>query len=78
MVCSGRVESVSVSSFGEGLAVWVLPSRVDRDRRAERTDWFGVTEFVQVSQRGATSAKSPTAARPDYEDRSRLREAFGK
>ena len=27
---------VSVSSFGEGLALWVLLSRVDRDRRAER------------------------------------------
>ena len=27
---------VCVCSFGEGLAVWVLLSRVDRDRRGER------------------------------------------
>ena len=28
---------VGVCSFGEGLALWVLLSRVDRDRRAERS-----------------------------------------
>ncbi len=29
--------------FGEGLALWVLLSRVDRDRRAERSG-FGSTD----------------------------------
>ena len=43
MVCSVRVECVSVSSFGEGLAVWVLLSRADRDRRAERSG-FGLSD----------------------------------
>ena len=36
MVCTGCVDSVCVSSFGEGLAVWVLLPRVDRGRRADR------------------------------------------
>ena len=39
MVCTGRVACVCVSSFGEGLAVWVLLPRVDRGRRAE---WIGI------------------------------------
>ena len=36
MVCTECVDSVCVSSFGEGLAVWVLLPRVDRGRRADR------------------------------------------
>ena len=46
MVCSVRVESVCVSSFGEGLAVWVLLPRVDRGRRADRIG-IGLTDTYQ-------------------------------
>ena len=47
MVCTGRVACVCVSSFGEGLAVWVLLPRVDRGRRADRIG-IRLTELVQV------------------------------
>ena len=52
MVCSVRVESVCVSSFGEGLAVWVLPPREDRGRRADRIglvllNWYKSVHVVQ-------------------------------
>ena len=46
MVCTGRVACVSVSSFGQGLAVWVLLPRVDRGRRADRIG-IRLTELVQ-------------------------------
>ena len=45
-VCTGRVACVSVSSFGEGLAVWVLLPRVDRGRRADRIG-IGLTDTYQ-------------------------------
>ena len=47
MVCTECVACVSVSSFGQGLAVWVLLPRVDRGRRADRIG-IRLTELVQV------------------------------
>ena len=41
-----RGQCVCVSSFGEGLAVWVLPPRVDRGRRADRIG-IGLTDTYQ-------------------------------
>ena len=49
----------SVSSFGEGLAVWVLLSQVDRDRRAERVG-FGVIEYRLSAVRVQVSAAALT------------------
>ena len=46
MVCTECVDSVCVSSFGEGLAVWVLLPRVDRGRRADRIG-IGLTDTYQ-------------------------------
>ena len=47
-----RGECVCVSSFGEGLAVWVLPPREDRGRRADRIglvllNWYKSVHVVQ-------------------------------
>ena len=42
-----RRQCVCVSSFGQGLAVWVLLPRVDRGRRADRIG-IGLTVLVQV------------------------------
>ena len=42
----------SVSSFGEGLAVWVLLPRVDRGRRADRVR-FGLIERTSLSSENA-------------------------
>ena len=60
MVCSVRVECVSVSSFGEGLAVWVLLSRADRDHRAERTVVWLSRTCRSNNVVGATSGYSDT------------------
>ena len=47
-----RGQCVCVSSFGEGLAVWVLLPRVDRGRRADRSrfgsyNWYKSYNVVQ-------------------------------